>query len=40
MVLDTDYADALTRLQQQLTSLQAAQQAFARTAQLSIFDVL
>jgi flagellar hook-associated protein 3 FlgL len=39
-VLDTDYADALTRLQQQLTSLQAAQQAFARTAQLSIFDVL
>ncbi|HET8754999.1 MAG TPA: flagellar hook-associated protein FlgL [Solirubrobacteraceae bacterium] len=39
-VLDTDYADALTRLQQQLTSLEAAQQAFARTAQLSIFDYL
>lgn len=39
-VLDTDYADALTRLQQQLTSLEAAQQAFARTAQLSIFNYL
>jgi flagellar hook-associated protein 3 FlgL len=39
-VLDTDYADALTRLQQQLTSLEAAQQAFARTSQLSIFDYL
>lgn len=39
-VLDTDYADALTRLQQQLTGLQAAQEAFARTAQLSLFDYL
>jgi flagellar hook-associated protein 3 FlgL len=39
-VLDTDYADALTRLQQQLISLEAAQQAFARTAQLSIFNYL
>jgi flagellar hook-associated protein 3 FlgL len=39
-VLDTDYADALTRLQQQLTSLEAAQQAFSRTAQLSIFNYL
>lgn len=39
-VLDTDYADALTRLQQQLTSLDAARQAFTRTSQLSIFDFL
>lgn len=39
-VLDTDYADALTRLQQQLTSLDAARQAFARASQLSIFDFL
>lgn len=37
---DTDYAEALTRLEQQLTSLQAAQKAFARAQGLSLFDYL
>jgi flagellar hook-associated protein 3 FlgL len=37
---DTDYAAALTRLQQELTTLEAAQQSFARTAGLSLFDYL
>ncbi len=35
---DLDYADALTRLQQQLTALEAAQASFARTQGLSLFN--
>lgn len=35
---DLDYADALTKLQQQLTSMQAAQASFARTQGLSLFN--
>ncbi len=37
---DTDYAEAITRLQQQLNVLQAAQQSFARVQGLSLFDYL
>lgn len=37
---DLDYAEALTRLNAQLTGLQAAQQSVARLARLSLFDYL
>ena len=37
---DTDYAEALTRLEQQLTTIEAAQKAFTRTQSLSLFDYL
>ncbi|MEO8466668.1 MAG: flagellar hook-associated protein FlgL [Gammaproteobacteria bacterium] len=39
-VRDLDYADALTRLQQELFGLNAAQQTFARTQDLSLFRYL
>lgn len=39
-VRDTDYAEALTRLEQQLTTLEAAQKSYARAAGLSLFDYL
>jgi flagellar hook-associated protein 3 FlgL len=37
---DLDYAEAISRMNQQLTSLQAAQAAYTRIAQLSLFDYL
>lgn len=37
---DLDYAEAISRLSQQLTTLEAAQQSFVRTQQLSLFDYL
>lgn len=37
---DLDYAEALTRMTQQLTSLQAAQESYAKVAQLSLFNYL
>lgn len=37
---DTDYSEALTRLNLQLTALQAAQQSYAKLARLSLFDYL
>jgi flagellar hook-associated protein 3 FlgL len=37
---DLDYAEAVSRMNQQLTGLQAAQAAYARIAQLSLFDYL
>ncbi len=37
---DTDYASALTRMQQHLTSLEAAQKSFVRASDLSLFDYL
>jgi len=37
---DTDYTEALTRLNLQLTGLQAAQQSYAKLARLSLFDYL
>ncbi len=37
---DIDYAEAIARMNQQLTSLQAAQSAYTRIAQLSLFDYL
>lgn len=37
---DLDYADAISRFNQQLTSLQIAQQAFAKTSELSLFRFL
>lgn len=37
---DLDYADALTRFNMQLSSLQAAQQAFVKTSELSLFNYL
>ncbi|AXQ30397.1 flagellar hook-associated protein 3 [Solimonas sp. K1W22B-7] len=39
-IRDLDYAEAATRLSQQLTALQAAQQTFARVQGLSLFDYL
>jgi flagellar hook-associated protein 3 FlgL len=39
-VRDLDYATAISRLEQELTSLDAAQKAYARTRSLSLFDVL
>jgi flagellar hook-associated protein 3 FlgL len=37
---DVDYAEAISRLSQQYTGLQAAQAAYTRIAQLSLFDYL
>lgn len=37
---DTDMAEAIARLNQQMTGLQAAQQSYARIARLSLFDYL
>ena len=37
---DTDIAEAITRLQQSLTALEASQAAFARVSSLSLFDAL
>jgi flagellar hook-associated protein 3 FlgL len=37
---DLDYAEAISRFNQQLTALQVAQQAFAKTSELSIFRFL
>lgn len=37
---DLDYAEAVTRMNQQLVALQAAQASYARVAQLSLFDYL
>lgn len=37
---DLDYAEALTRLQQQMTTMQAAQASYAQTQGLSLFDYL
>lgn len=37
---DLDYAEAISRMNQQLTGLQAAQAAYTRIAQLSLFDFL
>lgn len=39
-VRDTDFAQAVSQLQLQLTALQAAQQAFAKVQNLSLFDYL
>jgi flagellar hook-associated protein 3 FlgL len=39
-IQDLDYATAISRLEQQLTSLEVAQKAYARTQSLSLFDVL
>jgi flagellar hook-associated protein 3 FlgL len=37
---DLDYAEAISRMNQQLTGLQAAQAAYTRIGQLSLFDYL
>ena len=37
---DVDYADAVSRMNQQLTGLQAAQQSYAKISQLSLFNYL
>ena len=39
-VRDLDYADALSKLQKQLFGLDAAQQTFARTQDLSLFKYI
>ncbi|MEZ5565138.1 MAG: flagellar hook-associated protein FlgL [Gammaproteobacteria bacterium] len=39
-IRDLDYASAISKLEQQLNSLQVAQKAYARTQSLSLFDVL
>lgn len=39
-IRDTDFASAISKLELQLTSLQAAQKAYARTQAFSLFDVL
>lgn len=39
-IQDLDYATAISKLEQQLTSLEAAQKAYARTQSFSLFDVL
>ncbi|MEO8314604.1 MAG: flagellar hook-associated protein FlgL [Pseudomonadota bacterium] len=39
-VRDLDYAEAVSRMNQQLTGLQAAQAAYSRIARLSLFDYL
>ena len=39
-IRDVDYASAISRLNQQYTSLQAAQAAYSKFAQLSLFDYL
>jgi flagellar hook-associated protein 3 FlgL len=40
VIRDLDYASAISRLEQQMNSLEAAQKAFTRTRSLSLFDVL
>ena len=37
---DLDYAEAISRMNQQMTGLQAAQAAYTRIGQLSLFDYL
>jgi flagellar hook-associated protein 3 FlgL len=37
---DVDYASAISKLNQEYTGLQAAQAAYTRIAQLSLFDYL
>jgi flagellar hook-associated protein 3 FlgL len=39
-IRDLDYAEAITRLQQELVTLQAAQQSFVRIQGLSLFQFL
>ena len=39
-IRDLDYAEAITRLQQELVTLQAAQQSFVRIQGLSLFNFL
>lgn len=39
-IRDLDYASAISKLEQQLNSLEVAQKAYARTQSLSLFDVL
>jgi len=39
-IMDLDYAKALTELAQQSTTLQAAQQSFIKTSELSLFNFL
>jgi flagellar hook-associated protein 3 FlgL len=39
-IRDVDYASAISQLNQQYTSLQAAQAAYSKFAQLSLFDYL
>ncbi|MBL8200114.1 MAG: flagellar hook-associated protein FlgL [Chromatiales bacterium] len=39
-IQDLDYASAISKLEQRLTSLEAAQKAYARTQSFSLFDVL
>jgi flagellar hook-associated protein 3 FlgL len=39
-IRDVDYASAISQLNQQYTSLQAAQAAYSKIAQLSLFDYL
>jgi flagellar hook-associated protein 3 FlgL len=40
VIRDLDYATAISQLELQLTSLEAAQKAYARTQSFSLFDVL
>ena len=40
VIRDVDYATAVSQLQLQLTSLEAAQKTYARTQSLSLFNVL
>jgi flagellar hook-associated protein 3 FlgL len=37
-VRDLDFAEAISRLNQQMTGLQAAQAAYTRIGQMSLFD--
>ena len=37
---DLDYAEAISRLNQQSVGLQAAQTAYTRIGQMSLFDIL
>ena len=39
-IRETDYASAISRLNQEYTGLQAAQAAYSRFAQMSLFDYL
>ncbi|MCL4792501.1 MAG: flagellar hook-associated protein FlgL [Gammaproteobacteria bacterium] len=40
VIRDLDYASAISKMEQQLNSLEAAQKAYTRTRSLSLFDVL
>ena len=40
VIRDLDYATAISQLELQITSLEAAQKAYARTQSFSLFDVL